>query len=163
MQWIGHIPAQWIRNSLYRARGMAIGVDSVIYGGCEIRRAAGIQIGDGTSIGHRCILDGRFGLSFGDSVNVSTGAWFWSAQHDINSKEFEVVGGPIVVNDYAWIGGRTIILPGITIGRGAVVASGAVVTRSVEDYCIVAGIPAKPIGVRTRDFNYKCGPGWPFI
>lgn len=62
--------------------------------------------------------------------------------------------GAIVVGDYAWIGNRAIVLKGVTIGRGAVVASGAVVTKDVPELTVVAGNPAKP--VRTID----APPGW---
>jgi acetyltransferase-like isoleucine patch superfamily enzyme len=54
-------------------------------------------------------------------------------------------------------------MPGVTIGRGAIVASGAVVTKDVPEFTIVAGIPAKVIGQRNRNLDYKCGPGWPLI
>jgi acetyltransferase-like isoleucine patch superfamily enzyme len=58
---------------------------------------------------------------------------------------------PISIEDDVWIGAGAIILPGITIGAGSIVAAGAVVTRSVERYTIVAGVPAKPIGLVPRN------------
>ena len=163
LHYAGLIPCQTIRFSIYRSFGLKLGKDSVIYAGCEVRRPKGIRIGAGSSIGHRCILDGRSGLTIGNSVNMSTGAWIWTLQHDLNSPDFRIEGTPVVINDYVWLGGRTIILPGVTVGRGAVVASGAVVTKDVPEYAIVAGIPARIIGQRSRDLNYRCGPGLPLI
>jgi maltose O-acetyltransferase len=59
-----------------------------------------------------------------------------------------------VVEAYAWISFRATILPGVTVGRGAVVAANSVVTKDVEEFTIVGGIPAKPIGTRSRDLDY---------
>jgi len=60
----------------------------------------------------------------------------------------------VVVGDYVWIGARATILPGVTIGRGAVVAAGALVSRDVPPYAVVGGVPAKVIGERARDLRY---------
>ena len=161
--YAGLIPLHIIRFAIYRSLGLTLGKNSVIYGCCEIRCPKRICIGTDSAIGNRCILDGRSGLRIGNSVNISTGAWIWTLEHDPNAADFGPQGGPVVINDYVWIGGRTIIMPGVTIGRGAVVASGAVVTKDVPEYSIVAGIPAKVIGQRRRDLNYKCGPHLPLI
>lgn len=163
LQYAGVLPSQTVRYWIYRRFGLQLGPKSVIYGGCEIRAPRGIRIGSGTSVGHRCILDGREGLTIGDNVNLSTEAWIWTLQHDKDSPTFACQGAPVVVEDYAWLGGRTIVLPGVRIGRGAVVASGAVVTKDVEPYTVVGGIPARVIGKRSTDLNYTCGPGLPLL
>lgn len=159
----GIIPSQYIRKWMFRIAGGRIGKGSVFYGGSELRCARRIRIGCGTSIGHHCILDGRGQLTIGDSVNISTGAWIWTAEHNINASGFEAVVAPVVIEDYAWISGRTVIMPGVRIGRGAVVATGAVVTKSVADYVVVGGIPAKQIGVRSRELNYHLTSCMPFV
>ena len=61
----------------------------------------------------------------------------------MNSTDFHVVGGPVEIEEYAWICSRSIVLPGVRIGKGAVVASGAIVTNDVEPYAIVFGSPAR--------------------
>ncbi|MBK4728695.1 acyltransferase [Oxynema sp. CENA135] len=156
LQATGKILSQYIRKHLYRKYfGISIGDNSVIYNSCHIRSPRNITIGQDTSIGDHCILDGRSGLTIGNSVNLSTGAWIWTLQHDPSDPDFGVKGGHVVIEDYAWISSRTSILPGVTIGRGAVVATGAVVTKSVEPLAIVAGVPAKKIGERHRNLNYK--------
>ena len=58
------------------------------------------------------------------------------------------------IGDWAWLSFRSTILPGVTIGEGAVVAAGAVVTRDVPPYAIVAGIPARVVGERPRELDY---------
>jgi acetyltransferase-like isoleucine patch superfamily enzyme len=154
----GKIPSQRLRKCIYRhIYGMKIGVQTAIYHSCEIRGPRNITIGDYSSIGDHCILDGRRGLTIGTSVNLSTGVWIWTEQHDPQDLQFGCNGGPVVVEDYAWLSCRTTILPGVRIGRGAVVAAGAVVTKDVEAFSIVAGVPARKIGERPHELNYRLG------
>ncbi len=158
LQWIGKIPSQLLRHFLYtKLYHLTIGQGTVIYNSCHIRDADKITIGSHTSIGDQSVLDGRGGLTIGNSVNFSTAAWVWTAQHDLNDPGFAGVVAPVVIEDYAWISSRATILPGVTIGRGAVVAAGAVVTKSVAPYEIVGGVPAKKIGERDRHLEYQLG------
>lgn len=159
LQWVGKVPSQRIRRWAYRRFGIRIGRDTVIYNSCEIRDPRKVTIGDYSSIGDHCILDGRGVLTIGNSVNFSTGVWIWTMQHKVNDPDFEVETAPVVIEDFAWLSCRTVILPGVRIGQGAVVAAGAVVTKDVEPYAIVAGIPAKKIGERSRDLRYQLKSG----
>jgi len=74
----------------------------------------------------------------------------------MNSPKFEYNPRPIVIEDYVWIGVGATILPGVKLGKGAVVAAGAVVTKDVSPFSVVAGIPAKQIALRPDNLNYKC-------
>lgn len=76
-------------------------------------------------------------------------------QHKVEAPDFGCESAPVIIEDYAWVSCRTVVLPGVRIGKGAVVAAGAVVTKNVEPYAIVAGVPAKPIGARPRDLRYQ--------
>jgi acetyltransferase-like isoleucine patch superfamily enzyme len=78
-------------------------------------------------------------------------------EHDPQSSNFGSVSEPVVIEDYAWLSCRSVVLPGVTVGKGAVVAAGAVVTKPVEPYTIVGGVPAKPIGKRTANLEYTLG------
>ncbi|MGD0167502.1 MAG: acyltransferase [Gaiellaceae bacterium] len=137
----------------------------MIYGGAELREPKGISIGEGSVIGHRAILDGRKGLSIGRHVNVSTGVWLWTLEHDPADPAFGVKGGPIVVEDHVWLSAGVQVLTGVTIGEGAVVAAGSVVTKDVPPFTIVAGIPGRVIGERPRDLAYSPSdfPYMPFV
>ena len=64
-------------------------------------------------------------------------------------------GGDIIINDFVWIASRVTILPGVEIGKGAVIATGAVVTKNVKPMDIVGGVPAKTIGKRKSKLKYK--------
>jgi len=75
--------------------------------------------------------------------------------HDVQSPEFATVGGKVLIADYCWIGIRATILPNVNLGKGCVVGAGSMVTKSFEDFSIVAGNPAKIIGKRTKDLRYN--------
>lgn len=156
-QYCMQFPSQTFRHQILRFWGLKLGDSSLIYMGTEIRDPQNIVIGAGTTIGHNCILDGRGGLRIGNSVNFSSEVMIWTMQHDHRSPSFGCVSAPVVIEDYAWVSCRAIVLPGITIGKGAIVAAGAVVTKSVEPYAIVAGIPAKEIGQRSQNLDYTLG------
>ena len=143
--------------------GMTIGQGSHIYQGAEIRSPAGVVIGQNSSIGHHAVLDGRGGLTIGDSVNLSSGVWIWTVEHQINSPTFAAESSPVVFEDYVWLSCRVTVLPGVTVGKGAVVAAGAVVTEDFEAYSIVAGVPAKKIGERIKNLNYRLNRHIPMI
>lgn len=161
---VGHIPSQVIRRLIYRHwLGATIGKNSVVYGGAEIRSPRNLVIGRNTSIGHHAILDARNGIRIGDNVNFSTGVWIWTEQHDPQDPDFTTKQAGVEIGDYAWISCRTVLLPGVKIGKGAVVAAGAVVVRDVPDYAIVGGVPAKVIGERSQDLRYTLQGYMPFI
>ena len=159
----GHIPSHRIRCSVYRIFGLKIEKNSYIYGKAEIRSPRQISIGHNTMIGHNAILDGRGGLEIGNNVNMSSGVWIWTVEHDVHDNNFCSVTDRVVIEDYSWISCRTVILPGVRIGYGAVVCAGAVVTKSVEPFSIVAGVPAKKIGEREKNLKYTLGKPTPFI
>lgn len=161
---LGHLPGRRLRTAIARRfLGLQIDRRAILYQWRDLRGAEGIEIGPETVIGHWATLDGRRGLRIGRGVNLSSEAALWTLQHDPDDRGFGVRGGPIVVEDHAWISFRATVLPGVTIGRGAVVAAGAVVTKDVEDYAIVGGIPAKRIGTRSRDLDYNPAEGGPWL
>lgn len=159
----GLLPSQALRRVMLIAAGAKIGEGCSVYGGLESRCCRKIVIGRNSSIGHHAMLDGRGRLELGSNVNLSSGVWIWTAEHDVQSSSFAAHNAPVVIEDYAWIGGRVTILPGVRIGRGAVVASGAVVTKDVAAFNIVGGVPAKIIGKRNEDLSYELTSCIPFI
>ena len=153
---LAHIPSKHIRRLGLRFFGLKMSRDVRFYQGFHIRSPKNISIGKGTSIGPNVLLDGRNVLTIGKNVTIAYEAIIWTLNHDYNDIHFCGKGAPVVINDYAWICSRSIILPGITIGEGAVVASGAIVTKDVPPYAIVAGIPAKVIG-QCEQKSYEYG------
>jgi acetyltransferase-like isoleucine patch superfamily enzyme len=157
LRWTGHLPSHTLRRWVCACLGFRYPASAVVYGGAEIRHPKNITIGEGSVIGKQAILDGRMGLTIGRRVNLSTGAWIRTLQHDLRSPDFADDGGPVTVGDYAWISCRAVILPGVTIGEGAVVAAGAVVTKDVPPYTVVGGVPARFVAERPRGLVYTLG------
>lgn len=108
-------------------------------------------------------MDGREGITFGDNVNVGSHVSIYTRQHDVDSPDFVEVGAPVRVGDYAWIASHAVILPGVTIGEGAVVAAAAVVSRDVPPYTLVGGNPARVIRERARGMRYQLGYAKRFV
>lgn len=153
---INRIPIHDARMKAYRRLGITIGAGSTILMSTEMYHADEITIGDSTIINPHCYLDGRGGLNIGSNVNISSHVLLVAGSHDIqNGEDFAGFAERIVIEDYVWLCTRSTILAGITVGRGAVVAAGAVVTKSVEPYTVVAGIPARKIGERNPNLNYS--------
>jgi len=150
-----HIPSRRIRMALLRCKGANIANDVAMFASIEIRNPKGLVIGNGCSIGPKVLLDARKGLKIGNSVTIAYDAIIWTLHHDMNASDFRAIGAETTIDDYAWICSRSIILPGVHIGEGAVVASGAVVTKDVPPYTVVGGIPAKKIGDRNQNLNYS--------
>ena len=121
----------------------------------EIRIGENITIGSNTVINNRVLLDGRGGkLTIGNNVDIAQETNIWTMEHDVNDNFHAAIGGDVTIHDYVWIASRVTILPGVTIGRGAVVATNSVVTKDVSPMTIVGGIPAKVIGLRKNELLY---------
>ena len=161
---VGHLTLSAIRHAWYRGvLGIGLGPGAVVlmhvtisfFGLPAAGRERGIVIGRRTVIGRECWLDARGGLRIGDDVSMNRGVWLIAGDHDPNDPQFGTRFAPIVVGDRAFFGSRAMVLKGVTIGEGAVVAAGAVVTRDVAPYAIVAGNPARVVGERARDLRYQ--------
>ena len=132
-----NMPSKRFRAWKLKRMGLKMDGDVRFYAGFHIREPWNITIGAGSSIGPKVLLDGRCGLK------------------DYNDVHFFFFLAPVTIGDYAWICSRSIIMPGVTIGEGAVVASGAIVTHDVAPYTVVGGIPARVIGMREqKEYQY---------
>ena len=99
-------------------------------------------------------MDGRGGLKIGNNVDIARDVCIWTAEHNVHSDTHEYVSDGVEIGDYVWIASRAIVLPGVKIGRGAVVAAGSVVTKDVAPMVVVGGVPAKIIGKRQSSLGY---------
>ena len=152
------IPFHSVRNLYLRTAGVKIGRRSFVHMGVRFFYPAGVKIGQGSIIGDHAFLDGRAPLKIGNHVDIASYVLIYNSEHDINSEGFDPIYGEVEVGDFVFIGPRAIILPGVKIGRGAIVAAGAVVTSDVADFEIVGGVPAKIIGERKiKNPHYRLG------
>ena len=157
------IPWYRIRRLYYKIMGANINKASILNMKQYIISPSRLTIGRYTHINRGCLLDARGCLMIGNSVSVSYDVKMITGSHNHSSSVFSSVFLPIIIEDYVWIGANAMILNGVRVGEGAVIAAGSVVTKDVEPYTIVAGIPAKPIGTRPKELNYKCQWGTPFV
>jgi acetyltransferase-like isoleucine patch superfamily enzyme len=112
-------------------------------------------IGEGTWIGAFTVVDGSGGLTIGRGVDVSCGAQIYThstARRCVSGREYPAVDRrPTTIGDFVFIGANATVNMGVTIGDHAVVGAGAVVTRDVEPYAIVVGVPARRVGTVRLD------------
>ena len=104
------------------------------------------------------MLDARAGLTFGENVNISSNVSLYTYQHDHRDPYFRCTSDnakPIIIGNRVWLGSNVTVLSGVNIGEGAVCCAGCVVTKDVEPYAVVAGIPAKKVNERPRDLRYE--------
>lgn len=162
LRLVGFIPSHHLRRFFYRLSGTQIGRGSTIHMGARFYDPRNVVIGQDSIIGEDAVLDGRDKLSIGDHVAIASEVMIYNSEHDVDAKHFaateEITLAPVSIEDYAFVGPRVILLPGTTIGKGAIVAAGAVVTKDVGPFEIVAGIPAKTIGERkNKELRYVLG------
>ncbi len=155
---VGCLPSHHFRRFFYRLTGIKIGSGSTIHTGARFYNPHNIVIGEDTIVGEGAVLDGRDRLIIGNHVAIASQVMVYNSEHMIDDPDFKAICEPVIIKDYVFIGPRSIILPGVTIETGAVVAAGAVVTKSVPAFTIVGGVPAKVIGERkNKNPQYQLG------
>lgn len=158
LRWVGYIPFYFIRRFFYKLSGIKIGKGSTIHMGARFFDPNNIRIGEDTIVGDNCFLDGRASLKIGNHVSIASQVLIYNSEHNINSQDFRPTEETVEIGDYVFIGPRAVILPGIKIGKGAVIAAGAVVTKNIPPLTIAGGVPAKEIGKRKiSNLNYRLG------
>lgn len=158
VRWAGCVPIHTFRKFVYRLFGMKIGRGSTIHMWAGFFKPSGVTIGQDSIIGDHCFLDGRAPLKIGDHVSIASQVLIYNSEHDINSPDFSAREEPVEISDYAFIGPRAIILPGVKIGKATVVAAGAVVTKDIPEFTVVGGVPAKEVSKRSlQSVSYTLG------
>lgn len=158
LRWVSHVPSHLFRKLFYKLAGMKIGRGSVIHMWANFFEPNGVVIGEDTIVGDHSFLDGRAPLIIGNHTDIASSVMIYNSEHNLETEDFVARTERVEIGDYVFIGPRAIILPGVKIGKGAVIAAGAVVTKDVPDFTIVGGVPAKEIGERkNKNPNYRLG------
>jgi len=113
-----------------------------------------IKIFNNVWIGPKCYMHGAGEITIEKNVGIGAGVKLLTSAHDIENKNIDILDAklifkPIHIKEGADIGVNTVILPGVTIGKGVQVGAGSIVSRNVDDYAVVAGNPAKVLRYRT--------------
>jgi acetyltransferase-like isoleucine patch superfamily enzyme len=124
-----------------------------LYGG---EPGEGLVVGDHSNIGPYCYIGCSGHISIGNNVMISPRVSIYAENHvfdqiDVTIKSQGVKKEKVVIEDDCWIASNSILLAGVTIGKGSVVAAGSVVTQDVPPYSVVAGVPARVIKNRRTD------------
>ena len=154
-EWIMYVPLYSFRTFFIRKTIHSLGENTSILMGVEFRKGKNISIGNNSIINKKVLLDGRGGkLIIGDNVDIAQETNIWTLEHDVHDDNHKDIGADVVIEDFVWIASRVTILPGVRIGRGAVVASCALVNKDVPPMAIVGGVPAKILGTRKSELKY---------
>lgn len=142
-----------LKSSFLRALGAKIGKRAIFYPGVWIAPPDKLEVGDDVDFALDVIIVTSGTIKIGSRVLIGYRTQINSSNHAIPPKPERIFGGgednkPIIIGDDVWIGGNCMIMAGVTIGEGAVIAGGAVVTKDVEPYSIVGGVPARLIKYR---------------
>lgn len=147
-QWMPYFWGRRWRVCLLRWFGMKSRWSISCYPTARIWAPWNLELGSMVAIDDRVNVYSVDKITIGTKVAISREVFLCTASHDISKPNIPLVTAPITICNGVWIGARAIILPGVTIGEGAIVAAGAVVTKDVEPWTVVGGNPAKFIKKR---------------
>ena len=154
--FIMSVPSHHIRLSYLKLILGGLGKHSTVCRNVEIRVPRNIYIGNHTIINKKTLLDGRGGrIVIGDNVDIAQEVNIWTSQHDYNDDYHKLDNAGVTIDDYAWVAARATVIPGVSVGRGAVVGTCSLVTKDVAPMDVVGGVPAKHISTRTSQLKYK--------
>jgi acetyltransferase-like isoleucine patch superfamily enzyme len=154
---VARVPSHFFRLFFYRrVMKFSIGPSSFIFMDAwfDTKGKGSFIMGRNSVINQKCRLDNRGVIIIGDNVSISAEVCILTADHDLRSPKFQSRARRVSIGDFAFIGTRAMLLPGVTVGKGAAVAAGSVVTKDVPELAIVAGCPATQIGTRDPSFEY---------
>ena len=152
---VNKIPSRHLRKWFYKCLGAKIGNKTVICRRAELLFPKGLELKDNVAVGWFVDLDARGGIFVDHDTNLSSHTKFITGSHDIDDSNYTASFKPIRIGHHCWVGTGAIVLQGVTIGDGAVVAAGAVVTKDIPPYEVWGGVPAKFIRKRSTDLQYE--------
>jgi putative colanic acid biosynthesis acetyltransferase WcaF len=142
------IPGSAWRRALLRAFGASVGRGVVIKSRVRIKFPWRLAVGDSVWIGENAWFDNPEWVRIEANVCVSQGAYLCTGSHDHTAENFGPIARPISLGDQCWIGARSIVGPGVSVGQGAVTAFATVVLRDVAPWTVIAGNPARVVATR---------------
>lgn len=154
------VPSFLFRKTLLRASGSRLGARAFIHSGARFFAFGRITVGNHTTVNRGCYLDNRGKITIGSNVSIAHDCKIYTAGHDWNDPQFSVTTRDVIIEDYACLFAGAMVMPGVTIGKGAVVFPGSVVTKNVAPFTAVGGNPAKPVKKRRRDLRYTIDYGF---
>lgn len=128
-----------------------IGNQTFIHMGCFF--SSNVKIGNNSVIGRQCQLIGD--ITIKDNVSITAQTYIFSVTHFKDSPAFQGQHKSVLIEDYAWVGARAVILPGVRIGKGAILGANSTATKSIPNYAVWAGSPAREVSKRSDKLEYN--------
>lgn len=146
-----------LRPLLYRACGYQVARSATLQGGVRFFHVGRLTVGEGSLVNRGVYLDNRGGIHIGAQVSIAHDSRIYTMGHDVHHDGFATQARPVRIDDHAVLFAGAMIMPGVHLGRGAVVMAGAVVTKDVPERRIVGGNPARDLGERRGALDYRLG------
>lgn len=135
--------------------GIKVPFSSSIHRKVKFFHIGNIKCGRNVVINFGCYLDNRRKITIGNNVGIAHDTKIYTLGHDLNDPEFKTKGKDVNIKDNVFIFSNVLIMPGVTLGEGAVVLPGSVVTRDVPSFAVVGGNPARVVRERDKEIRYK--------
>ena len=142
------VPFSFYRATLLRLFGATIGRGVVIKPGIRVKYPWLLRVGDFTWLGEDVWIDNLGKVDIAEHVCVSQGVYLCTGNHDWSDPTFGLRVEPITLGPGSWVGARSVVCPGATVGEGAMAAAGSVVVKTLKPWTIYAGNPATPSRAR---------------
>ena len=155
---LGSVPlglGVWLRAHLMRYFFKRLGQHTILKAGLKVARPEMISIGSHCNFASGVFITGGGGVTIGDWVGFGPDVKIWSVNHRFSDPDtpWQLQGWeekPVFIEDDVWLAANVFVMPGVTIGKGAIVSAGSVVTKSIPPYALVAGNPARVVGWRKQ-------------
>lgn len=144
-----------LRNCYLLLFGVRIGSKTCLHRRCKFFHIGKMTVGRDSVINFGCYLDNRRGIYIGNNVGIAHNTKIYTLGHDLEDPQFKTKGSPVRIKDNVFIFSNALIMPGVTVGEGAVILAGSVVTKDIDPWTIVGGNPARKIRNRKCDIDYK--------
>ncbi len=142
------IPMSTLKVLTLRIFGAKVGKGVRIKPGVRVKFPWRLLVGDFVWIGEDAWIDNLAFITIESHVCISQGVYLCTGNHDWNHPDFKLITAPIYIQQSSWIAAKSVIGPGVTVGKGAILALGGVTGRSLESMTIYAGNPAQPLKKR---------------
>lgn len=137
-----------VKVRLLRLFGAQIGVGVILKPGINVKYPWNLEVGDHSWIGENAWIDSLDKIKIGNDVCISQGTYFCTGNHDWSDPCFGLILKPIVIEDGAWVGARSTVLPGVTVASHSIIAAGTTIAKDTEPYMIYSGNPATAVKKR---------------
>jgi acetyltransferase-like isoleucine patch superfamily enzyme len=149
------VPFHGPRRLAWLLAGVKFHRTAVLHQGVRLLARRRLDVGEGSVINRGTLIDNRSQVEIGRNVSVAHDCRIYTTGHDYQSPDFAIQSRPVRIDDYAVLFAGAVVMPGVTIGTGAVVLPFSVVTKSVEPMTVVGGVPATIRGRRNCELNYR--------